>query len=285
MKYGGDVVNKMIQVAKKCESYGFDSVWMIDHLEMNPPISYENQPIPECWSMIASLAATTGHVRIGSLVSCVLFRNPSYLAKISKTISDISSGRLIVGIGSGWFEGEFKNYGFDYPRTKERISRTSNTAETLIRERKEDEYHVPLWIGGSGENLTLKLVAKYADGCSLFGDPDTIRRKLSILREHCSDIGRDYRAITKSKHSNVIIGESQNDVNEKLRSIIRDESKWNGFVRSNIVGTPEQCRYQIKAYAEAGIEYFTLSFPDLFDLSCLEIFSTSVIGELVSIAI
>jgi alkanesulfonate monooxygenase SsuD/methylene tetrahydromethanopterin reductase-like flavin-dependent oxidoreductase (luciferase family) len=284
MKYGDRIINKMIDVAGLCESYGYDSIWMIDHLEMNPPISYEYQPIPECWSMISALASCTQKIKIGSLVSCALLRNPKYLTRICETVDDVSSGRLIVGIGSGWFEGEFRNYGIEFPETKKRISKTRETAQILLENTNRDGLHVPIWIGGSGETLTLKVVAKYADGCSLFGDPETIRRKLSVLREHCLDQHRDYDTIGKSKQSNVIVGESQDEVSSKLSSIVPDESKWKAFVSANIVGTPSKCREQVRTYAEAGIDYFTLSFPDLFDLRCLEIFSTSVIGELISIA-
>jgi alkanesulfonate monooxygenase SsuD/methylene tetrahydromethanopterin reductase-like flavin-dependent oxidoreductase (luciferase family) len=279
-KFRGEIVDQMLDVAKNCERLGFDSIWMIDHLEMKPPISYESQPIPECWTILSSLAVTTTHMQIGSLVSCALFRNPSYLGKICATISEICSNRLIVGLGSGWFEGEFSSYGLSYPSTRERISITANTAD-LIR-RSIPKVRLPIWIGGSGENLTLKMVARFADGSSMFGDPATVRRKISVLQDHCKKQRRDFSSIVKSKHSNVIVAESEEQVEQQLSQIVPDRSKWKNFSENNIVGDPQKCREQILRYVDAGVEYFTLSFPDLFDLTCLDIFSKSVMSEIKS---
>ena len=277
-EYGGQVVDRVLEAAVQCEKAEFDSVWMIDHLEMRPPISYESQPIPDCWSMVSAISSVTSKVKIGSLVSCVLFRNPHYLSRICTTIQDISSGRLIAGLGSGWFEDEFKNYGFPYPSASERIRETRKAVEIL-----HELASIPVWIGGSGEKSTLKLVAKQGDGCSLFGDPEATARKLRLLENYCIAIGRDQKLITKSKHSNVVIGESQAEVNAKMRKIIPDETKWKLFAASNIVGTPRECRDQVERYIESGVEYFTLSFPDLYEVNCLDIFSKSVIGEIVAI--
>ena len=264
-------MQRIVAVAKKCEALSFDSVWMIDHLEMRPPIAYESQPIPDCWTTISALASSTNRIGIGSLVTCTLFRNPKYLVRVCETIDKISKGRLIAGLGYGWFEKEFRSYGIGYSQTAIRISSCKQAAKLLKNK-------VPIWIGGSGEKSTLKMVAEYADGCSLFGDPYTVSRKLKVLQDYCQDFGSNYDALTKSKHSNVIIAENKDLVEQKLRNIIPDESKWNDFAKSNIVGTPEECREQVKQYVSAGIDYFTLSFPDLFEQNCLDLFSNSVIG-------
>ncbi|MHB1908123.1 MAG: LLM class flavin-dependent oxidoreductase [Nitrososphaerales archaeon] len=270
-QFGGDIMQRIVAVAKKCEDLAFDSVWMVDHLEMRPPIAYESQPIPDCWTTISALASSTNRIGIGSLVTCTLFRNPKYLVKVCETINKISKGRLIVGLGSGWFEKEFQSYGIEYPRAAIRISSCKQAAKLLKNK-------VPVWIGGSGEKSTLKMVAEYADGCSLFGDPQTVAHKLKVIQNYCQDRGSNYDALTKSKHSNVVIAETKDLVEQKLRNIIPDENKWNDFSKSNIVGTPDECREQVKQYIAAGIGYFTLSFPDLFELNCLDLFSNSVIG-------
>jgi alkanesulfonate monooxygenase SsuD/methylene tetrahydromethanopterin reductase-like flavin-dependent oxidoreductase (luciferase family) len=275
-QFGNEILDRMIEVANKCEVLGFDSVWMVDHLEMRPPISYESQPIPECWSAISALASSTRKIKIGSLVTCSLFRNPYYLSKICSTINEISNGRIIAGIGSGWFEEEFGAYGISYPKPSERIAATRK-ALTIIRE-SNGPSAFPIWIGGSGEGATLKLVAKLADGCSLFGDPNIVRRKLEVLERYCNNYGRKPEQITKSKQSNVVIGEDEKEVALQLRKIVTDESKWPTFISNNIVGTPDECRAQVQRYLESGIEYLTLSFPDLFETNCLDIFSSEVIG-------
>lgn len=277
-RHEGGLLRRMIEAAERSESLGFDSLWMIDHLEMRPPISNESQPIPDCWSVLSALASCTSRIRVGSLVSCTLFRSPRLLAKSCETVQEISSGRLIVGIGSGWFEDEFRRYGIYYPTPKERISATRTTANILRAAATNPAF--PVWIGGSGEKSTLKLVASQADGCSLFGNADIVRKKLEILDRYCSELGREKKEITKSKHSNVVIAESEAEVERKLRHIVSDETKWKNFRDSNIVGLPGECLEQVRGYIRAGVNYLTLSFPDWYDLNCLEIFSTSVIDEL-----
>jgi alkanesulfonate monooxygenase SsuD/methylene tetrahydromethanopterin reductase-like flavin-dependent oxidoreductase (luciferase family) len=277
-EYDGKILDHMIEVAIKCEDLGFDSIWMIDHLEMCPPISYESQPIPECWSTLSALASATHKITIGSLVSCSLFRNPSYLSAICNTLSKISHDRLIVGIGSGWFDQEFHAYGIHYPSPGERVAATRNTLEILRKRIARPSY--PIWIGGSGEGATLKLVAKAADGCSLFGDPDTVKRKLKILESYCALIGRGFAEMTKSKHSNVVIGTTTSEVSSKLSKIIPDKSKWNNFFLNNIVGTPTRCLEQAEKYVASGANYLTLTFPDLFETNCLDIFSNEVIEQI-----
>lgn len=270
-----DIVNRMLEVAVKCEKLGFDSIWMIDHLEMCPPISFESQPLPDCWAILSALAGVTENINVGSLVTCVLFRNPHYLSKVCRTVNEISDDRLIVGVGSGWFDQEFRAYGIDYPGVpRDRLARTSEAVRIL----QADGPRYPIWIGGSGEDLTLKLVAKFADGCSLFGDPETVSRKLKSLQRYCDTTGRDSTRLVKSKQSNAIIGDCDSEVEAKMKGIISDESKWNAFAQSNIVGTPEKCLEQVMRYVNSGINYFTLNFPDVFDLDCLDIFSNSVIG-------
>jgi alkanesulfonate monooxygenase SsuD/methylene tetrahydromethanopterin reductase-like flavin-dependent oxidoreductase (luciferase family) len=274
---GGGVLDKMIDVANMCETLGFDSIWMIDHLEMRPPISYESQPIPECWATISALASATKHIKIGSLVTCSLFRNPFYLSSICNTVHEVSNGRLITGIGSGWFEGEFRNYGVAYPNPSQRLAVTKAVL-TILRQKRKNSFQI--WLGGSGEKGTLKLVAKSADGCSLFGDPDSVHHKLSVLENYCMLFNRRSREITKSKHSNVIIAKDKTIVFSKLHSIVPDESRWSNFIANNIVGTPDDCRRQVERYLDAGIEYLTLSFPDLFEEAPLDLFSREVIEQL-----
>jgi alkanesulfonate monooxygenase SsuD/methylene tetrahydromethanopterin reductase-like flavin-dependent oxidoreductase (luciferase family) len=279
IEYNGRILGKMLEVCKKCEDLNYDSIWMVDHLEMRPPISYENQPIPECWSTLSALAAFTSKLKVGSLVSCVLFRNPTYLGEICKTVARISNNRLIVGLGAGWFEQEFSSFGLEYPKAGDRVLAVRRTLELLRKTRNDSRFSI--WVGGSGEELTLKLVAQKADGCSLFGDPKTIERKLKRVEEYCASLGRDSSEITKSKHSNVVIGSTHSEVAGKLEKILPDRSKWEIFANSNIVGTPSECQEQVKKYLEIGADYLTLSFPDLLESKCLDIFSNEVIQGLI----
>jgi alkanesulfonate monooxygenase SsuD/methylene tetrahydromethanopterin reductase-like flavin-dependent oxidoreductase (luciferase family) len=292
---GDSLFDRMAEISRECESLGFDGLFMIDHLMLRPPISYESQAIPECWNVLAYIAARTSSVRLGSLVSCVPFRSEAYLANLCLTLIDIlgSPERLIVGLGSGWFEDEFKAYGIPCPLPKARLAELRQTVVALRQifdarvgalghqETDHPAFSAPkVWIGGSGESLTLRAVAKLADACSLFGDVEAVYRKLALLDSFCAVYGRDPRTLTRSKHSNVVFATNEDRVRFKMRKIISNEKKWNDFERANIVGTPEQCLSQIAAYWRAGITYFTLSFPDLFEIEPLREFSELVIRRI-----
>ncbi|MHB8568157.1 MAG: LLM class flavin-dependent oxidoreductase [Nitrososphaerales archaeon] len=272
------VIDKIGEIGQECEKLSFDSIWMIDHLSMRPPIAYESQPIPECWTTIAYLAERTHRMKLGSLVSCVLFRSAPYLARLSKAIDEVSRGRLTIGLGSGWFEEEFRAYGLSYPDAKTRSDVLEETVIFLLDFFRSSNSRVPeIWIGGSGESRTLRTVARYANACSLFGDPETVRRKVNVLNEYRKNVHGVEPKFSYSKHGNVIIGSDKEEVEEKLSKIIKDRSKWPAFVQSNIVGTSEECREQIKKFTDAGVDCFTLSFPDLFEIEALRLFDESVI--------
>src|SRR5579875_313324 len=283
------VLERMEEVARECERLHFNSLWMIDHLLMRPPIAYESQPVPECWTALAFLAEKTRRISLGSLVSCVLFRDKSYLARVCYTLNEIAEGRLKIGLGSGWFDDEFRSYSIPFPDAKVRVSNLKATAlyikeffksmnnSSSYLKSAESKASPMLWLGGSGEKLTLRAVAECADACSLFRDPSSIARKNAILDSYCAAIGRNPSEITRSKHSNVIIGKDELDVTRKLSKIVPQESKWKQFAESNIVGTPDQCLAQVKKYTSTGISYLTLSFPDVFDMECLRLFDELIV--------
>ena len=272
-------MEKIGEVGTECERLGYDSLWMIDHVEMRPPIAVESQPIPDCWSTIAYLCEKTHTVKVGSLVSCVLLRDKEYLARITEAIQQISNGRLEVGIGSGWFDGEFRAYGIPFPDAKSRSDALESTSRYLRNYFDSMKPGDPrLWIGGSGEIRTLKTVAMYADACSLFGDPVTVARKIALLKEQQKSVSnRGQSNFYYSKHSNVVIGKNRAEVEKKLSRIISNTSKWAAFTANNIVGTVDECVEQTRRFIEAGVNYLTLSFPDLFEIEPIRLFHETVV--------
>ena len=184
----------------RAEDKGVDVVFNWDHFY---PLSGEPEGKHfECWTMLAAWAEQTERVEIGALVTCGGYRNPDLLADMSRTVDHISGGRLILGIGSGWFEKDYDNYGYDFttpgkrldllgeylPRIKSRFG-ALNPAPTR---------DIPMLIGGGGEKKTLRYVAEYANIWHVFGDMESLTRKVGILGEHCATVGRDVAEIEKS---------------------------------------------------------------------------------------
>ncbi len=283
--------DKIAEVSHEAERAGYDSLWTIDHLMLCPPISYESQPIPDAWTALVQIANETTSVDIGTLVTSSLFRSAEYLAKLSEALYLISSGRLQVGIGAGWFEQEFRAYGIPFPSPMQRLAMVENQVKYLrkyFRSLGQDltkdgmplASSPPIWIGGSGPRLTLKLAAKIADACNLFGNPKTVQERLELLELYCRKFSRDPKEIIKSKHSNVVIGRSKAEVEKKFAEIVPERSKWKEFSTSNIVGTASECVESLRKYILVGVEYFTLNFPDLFEIDPLKLFMTDVVGAL-----
>jgi alkanesulfonate monooxygenase SsuD/methylene tetrahydromethanopterin reductase-like flavin-dependent oxidoreductase (luciferase family) len=185
----------LVAEAKRAEELGFDSVWLYDHLQTRDG---DPEPVLECWTTLAALARETSRVQLGQIVTCALYRNPGLLAQMASTVDAASGGRVIVGIGAGWDEREWREfeYGDDYPSVRARLDHLEDTLQVL-RERRPGR---PILVGGAGEKVLLRLVAQYAEACNFTDsfDPAFYAHKLDVLRRHCDDVGRDYDAIEKT---------------------------------------------------------------------------------------
>ena len=234
------------------------------------------------------------------MCTCNGYRNPALLAKIASTIDVLSHGRLYCGYGAGWYEHEWRAYGYGFPETKERMRAFREGCEILVKMWTEDtptfdgQYyhihgpinepkgirkpHVSFWIAGGGEQVTLKLVAKYANACNFGGTPDDLRRKYGLLQEHCTNVGRDYESITRSMNCNIVLlkpGEDPEQGTEKVRALYG----WNleQLTQQAIVGTPEQVAERLRALADAGVNYFITYFPRIaYDHEPLHVFAEQV---------
>ena len=181
------------RAAAEAEELGADIIFNWDHFY---PLYGEPEGMHfECWTMLGAWAEATTRVEIGALVTCNTYRNPELLADMARTVDHISDGRLILGIGSGWFEKDYDEYGYEFGTAG---SRLDDLADALPRIEKRfaklnpaPTRDIPVLIGGGGEKKTLKLVAKHADIWHSFADAETFQRKSGILDQHCADVGRN----------------------------------------------------------------------------------------------
>jgi F420-dependent oxidoreductase-like protein len=286
---------KAVDIAVLAEELGFDSIWVYDHFHNVPTPAHE--AVFECWTTIAAISQRTSRVRLGQMVGCNSYRNPGLLAKITSTIDVISGGRLDWGIGAGWYENEYKGYGYEFPKPSERIGMLKETVEIVksMWTNEETTYdgrfykmsrancdpkplqnpHPPVWIGGGGEQLTLRVVAQHADVSNFGSSVDEFIRKREILKGHCKEIGRDEDEIRKTISSEVFIRETEAEVIAAGNRNIYggDAEQWR---ERALVGTPEQVSEKIQRYLDAGCTGFIPWCPDYPSTETLELFAKKV---------
>ena len=286
---------KAVEIAVLAEQLGYDSVWVYDHVHNVPRPAGE--AVFECWTTMAAISQRTSRVRLGQMVGCNSYRQPSLLAKITSTIDIISGGRLDWGIGAGWYENEYKGYGYPFPSPSERIGMLRESVEivrsmwtqpettydgryySLVRANCDPKPlqrpHPPIWIGGGGEQLTLRVVARLADCSNFGGKPDEWARKREILKGHCSAVGRDEDTIRKTWSPEMFIRETQAEVDAAgTRSLWGEAAP--GWRAGNLVGTPEQVAEKVAAYVAMGCTGFIPWCSDYPDTESLELFATKV---------
>ena len=208
----GSTAEALAEVARAAEDAGFTSLWLMDHFLQIPQVGREWEDMLESYTTLGYLAGVTSRIWLGTLVTGITYRNLAHLAKVIATLDVVSGGRALCGLGAGWFEREHKLYGWAFPPLRERYAlledalellplmwgpgaprfegRTLTVAEATCYPRPLQE-RIPLLVGGSGERRTLRLVARHADACNLFGDAAQVRHKLGVLRAWCETEGRD----------------------------------------------------------------------------------------------
>jgi F420-dependent oxidoreductase-like protein len=265
--------------ALELERLGFDSVWLNDHLYGIPS---PQLPIFEAWTLLSAIGAITSKVELGTLVTPVGFRNPALLAKMIATLDNVSGGRVIPGLGSGWFQMEYEGYGFEFPPVKERLQQLDE-AVTLMKQmwsEPQTTFHgkhfrtesvfcepkplrrPPVLIGGGGEKVLLRLAAKHADiWNNLAVDQEKLAAKIDVLKRHCDAVHRDPRSIRISQQCLVVIGDNEADAKTKVE---KAQMIYGGHMGAggpmSIAGTAEHCIEQIGKHTALGCSMFVIEF-------------------------
>ncbi|MDQ3732657.1 MAG: LLM class F420-dependent oxidoreductase [Actinomycetota bacterium] len=289
----------------------WESVWVYDHFHTVPKPTEE--ATHEAWTLMAALAASTSRVRLGQMCTCMSYRNPAYLAKVAATVDVISGGRVEMGIGAGWYENEWRAYGYGFPSAGIRLAMLDEGVQimrqlwetggaeldgkhyqvnrAICRPLPLQEGGIPMWIAGGGEKKTLRIAAQHADYTNFDGTPDVFARKSSILEGHCADLDRDFSEITRSANYNVVIGADQGEVNnrlewlgEHLRGIVgaeRADKAVNDARSGPAVGTPEQVIEALTSAQEMGMTYAICYFAEAaYDRGGIELFEREVVPAL-----
>ena len=266
------------------ENLGADTLFTWDHFY---PLYGEPEGRHfECWTLLAAMAEVTERVEFGALVACNSYRNANLHADMARTVDHISGGRHIFGIGAGWFQKDYDEYGYEFGTAPGRL-KDLEASMPVIEERlgrlnpPPARRKLPVLIGGGGEKVTLKLVARYGDACNVGGgDVDRIKRKLDVLKGHCDDFGRDYNEITRSTSVNVHLLQEGEDP-ERATSTARAGQDYGEYAREYIVGTPEQVADHLAPMADAGIDYFIVYLPRVaYDPEPVRRFASEVIPRL-----
>ncbi len=289
----------MSAVAKEAEKQGYDSIWLYDHLHTTPIPTQE--PTFECWVSTAALARDTTTIRIGQLVTCNNYRNPALLAKMASTVDTLSHGRLIFGIGAGWYDEEYHAYGYDFPDAPTRLRMLGEAAQIIRAMWTEQEAsfegkyyqikgainqpkgvqkpHIPLLIGGAGEQVTLKLVARYGDACNIEGfDPEVFRHKFDVLRQHCETVGRNYDDILRTAHVRVGLADNDAEAEEVSRNI-RGDRPLDEYRRTiGLIGKPEYVAETLQKLLDAGVQYIIIYLMQAAQIEPVRRFAAEVMA-------
>jgi F420-dependent oxidoreductase-like protein len=264
----------MTNVGKMADAGGWDSIWVYDHFHTTPYAELDTTF--ECWTITSTLVRDTKRVNVGQMVGCNGYRNPSLYAKISSTVDVASNGRLYAGIGAGWYEAEWKAYGYPWVETPQRMGMFREAVQVITKMWTEDypqfhgkyytidkpinepkgirKPHPMFWIGGSGEKVTLKLVAQYGDACNVMGDVETVGRKLEILKGHCATVGRNYDELVKSTQIRVHLIQEGDDP-EKASEQVRQGIPFDEYASGFLIGTPKDVAEKVEQMAEVGVDY------------------------------
>ncbi len=302
LRFGANLWNQytdwpdFLDAARTVDRAGFDTLWTWDHLY--PIVGSHEGPIYEGWLTLAAWAQATERVRIGLMVGANTFRNPAIVAKMATTLDHISGGRAILGIGAAWFRTEHEAFGIPYGEGAPERLRWLAEALPIMRGMLRGErptakgryYHardvrndpppiqdaMPILIGGGGEQVTLKLVARYGDANNVGGGFENVRRKEEILRRHCEQVGRDEREIERTAGMGVVI---IRDSREEAQRVFEQTFERNGGAKlwtDQPVGTPEDVVERLKPYLEIGYRHFVFGFPSPHDRESIERLMTEV---------
>ncbi|MCS5719669.1 LLM class F420-dependent oxidoreductase [Herbiconiux sp. CPCC 205763] len=303
----------MRSIAAHADAGVWESVWVYDHFHTTPVPSEE--ATHEAWTLMSALAASTSRVRLGQMCTCAGYRNPAYLAKVAATVDAISGGRVEMGIGGGWYEHEWRAYGYGFPAIGDRLGMLDETVQifraawtdgvvshqgahftldgAIVRPLPLQPGGIPIWVAGGGEKVTLRIAAQYADYTNFGGTPEEFDHKSAVLRAHCDRLGRDFGTITRTTNYGAVVGETESEVEDRLRIIEErvaphlgektTETFMQAYRGPNAlgVGTVEQVTERLADMAARGLDYSIFYAPEAaYDLSGIRLLEERVIPAL-----
>ena len=304
LEYSGwgaaDAWDRTVALAQQAEQLGYEHLWVYDHVETVP--RREPTHVFEAFTTLAALSQRTATVRLGQLVTCAAYRNAGLLAKQAAGVDVLSGGRLILGLGGGWYHEEYQAYGYEFPSARERLEILDETAQAVralwseptvtftgkhLRfdgaycDPKPLQARPPIWIGGGGEQVTLRIAAERADATNWQVGLDPFVHKSEVLRRHCADVGRDFESIVRTHGPDCRLFAREQDLGAWLDSPEGGPLWGRGdpdeYVRDNFVGTAEQVTEKVQAFVDAGCREFVLWFRDYPSNESLERFAREVV--------
>ncbi|KUI32860.1 LLM class F420-dependent oxidoreductase [Mycobacterium sp. IS-1742] len=302
----------MSDLATYADGAAWDSLWVYDHFHTVPVPT--DEATHEAWSLMAAYAATTSRIKLGQMCTAMSYRNPAFLAKVAATVDVISGGRVQMGIGGGWYEHEWRAYGYGFPSAGARLGRLDEgvqimrdawrdgratldgkhyqVTDAIVQPKPLQDNGIPLWIAGGGEKVTLRIAARYAQYTNFTSEPEGFKHKSEVLAEHCREVGTEYDAIVRSANFNAVIGDSEDDVAARVERVrerqvaVADKKAVDAMLSTatspeSASGTPEQVIEKLSRMRDLGCEYAIMYFPEAaYDRSGVDMFEQTVIPAL-----
>lgn len=302
----------MRDLADHADRGRWDSLWVYDHFHTVPVPTGE--ATHEAWSLMSAYAATTSRIKLGQMCTAMSYRNPVYLAKVAATADIISGGRIQMGIGGGWYEHEWRAYGYGFPSAGVRLGRLDEGVQVMrdawrdgkvsfdgkhyqvdgaiVAPKPLQDNGIPLWIAGGGEKVTLRIAAQYAQYTNFTPEPAAFAHKSQVLAGHCREVGTDFDAIVRSVNVNAVVGPSEADVKDRLQRVRDRMADYVGEAAADAMiagtsgpesatGTPEQVVERLTKLRDLGCDYAICYFPEAaYDRSGIELFEREVIPAL-----
>jgi alkanesulfonate monooxygenase SsuD/methylene tetrahydromethanopterin reductase-like flavin-dependent oxidoreductase (luciferase family) len=287
----------LLEAGIRADRLGYDTLWTWDHLY--PIVGDPHGPNYEGWLTITAWAARTEHVRIGLMVGANPYREPTLVAKMATTLDRISNGRAILGMGAAWFEGEAHDFGFEFGTGFPERLRWLSQALPIMRGMLDGEQpsapegsryrasrvrndplpvqpHLPICVGGGGEKVTLRLVARYADMNNVGGSVAEVRHKEEVLLEHCAAVGRDPATIERTTGIGTVFIRDDRAEAERLYREAFDRNRVSRRWTDQPVGTPEDVAERLAPYLELGYRHLIAGFPSTYDEESMTRLATEV---------
>lgn len=306
-----DQWQNMLALAQRADAGAWESLWVYDHFHTVPVPS--DEATHEAWTLMSAFAASTTRIRLGQMCTSMGYRNPAYLAKVAATVDHVSAGRVEMGIGGGWYEHEWRAYGYGFPAIGDRLralregvdimqqawttgratldGRYFQVDGAIVQPLPVQDGGIPIWVAGAGEKVTLRIAAQFADYTNFTGSVEEFDHKSEVLRGHCVELGRDFGDITRSSNFNTIVGATEAEAHDRLAAVKARLLPYVGAERADAIerdylespgfGTTEQVAERLAERAAHGVEYAIHYFPEAaYDTSGIELFEREIIPAL-----